>query len=448
MLKWIIQMSILAVGLSAVSSLSASGSIAGPKAWTIMCYMNGDNDLGTEVLHAVDMLETAGSSPDLNLIVMVDAHPDAIGKRSPDWAKSRILYITPDDRIGALSSVCLAGPEEVNMADPKTLQGFVRYARTHFPAKRYLFATFTHGRGIIDYRQLNTRATGRPGSICPDDTSQSAMTIEAFSQSVRSGMGGEQLDLMVFFSCLTNMVEVGYAFKDVTKYLVASPAVIHLVDSPPGRFQLRGIRLEKLVELISDSPRIDMAAAARFVVEDYVDQYRRGVMITDSGGSSRRVSYPGVLTAVDCAHYGPLVNGLERLSAAIVETLKGGDTAGMAAISRLRSSADRVQKYRSFMNLEYVDLTALLEEVIGLDIHWSVTEAAKSVLEIVNNELIVYGRHSDNGLFGGVSIFFPDYRIPDNIFNAHRNQYAHTDFGKETNWMAFIDRLRYLPESD
>jgi hypothetical protein len=253
---------------------------------------------------------------------------------------------------------------------------------------------------------------------------------------------------MVFFSCLTNMVEVGYAFKDVTKYLVASPAVIHLVDSPPGRFQLRGIRLEKLVELINDSPRIDMAAAARFVVEDYVDQYRSGVMITDSGGSTRRVGYPGVMTAVDCTHYEPMVNGLERLSAAIAEILNSGDTAGIESISSLRSSADRVQKYRSFMNLEYVDLAALLEEVIGLDIHWSVTEAAKSVLGIVRNELIVYGRHSDNESYGGVSIFFPDYRIPDNIFNAHRHQYAQTDFGRQTSWMAFIDRLRCLPESD
>ncbi len=448
MLKRIIQVSILAVVLSAVTETSASGPISDPKTWTVMCYMNGDNDLGREVLHAVDMLETVGSSPDLNLIVMVDTHPDAIGKRTPDWAKTRMLYITADDRIGTLSSVCLEGPEEMDMADPETLEGFVRYARTRFPAKRYLFATFTHGRGIIDYRQLNTRIAGRPGSICPDDTSRSAMTIEAFSQSVHSGMGGEKLDLMVFFSCLTNMVEVGYAFKDVTRYLIASPGVIHLVDSPPGRFQIRGVRLEKLVDLIDNFPWIDMPTAASAVVEDYVDQYRRGVIITDTDGSARRVRYPGVLTAVDCAHYDPMVEALEKLSSAIVSGLDSGESLDGAAVSRLRSSADRIQGYRSFMNLEYVDLEALLEEVVDLDLHWTVTAAARSALTILKQELTVYGRHSDHGLSGGISIYFPDHRIPNNVLDAHRDQYRQTAFGRETNWMALIDRLRYFPETD
>ena len=39
---------------------------------TVMCYMNGDNDLNDEVLHAVDMMETVGSSEHLNIFVLVD----------------------------------------------------------------------------------------------------------------------------------------------------------------------------------------------------------------------------------------------------------------------------------------------------------------------------------------------------------------------------------------
>ncbi len=41
---------------------------------TILCYLNGDNDLGQEVLHALDMMETVGSSDAVNVIALVDSH--------------------------------------------------------------------------------------------------------------------------------------------------------------------------------------------------------------------------------------------------------------------------------------------------------------------------------------------------------------------------------------
>lgn len=41
---------------------------------TILCYMNGDNDLSEEVLHTLDMIETAGSSERVNVIALVDGN--------------------------------------------------------------------------------------------------------------------------------------------------------------------------------------------------------------------------------------------------------------------------------------------------------------------------------------------------------------------------------------
>jgi len=52
-----------------------------------MCYMNGDNNLTDEVLHAVDMMETVGSSKHLTILALVDGRRNSsrdmerIGKR-------------------------------------------------------------------------------------------------------------------------------------------------------------------------------------------------------------------------------------------------------------------------------------------------------------------------------------------------------------------------------
>jgi hypothetical protein len=37
------------------------------------------------------------------------------------------------------------------------------------------------------------------------------------------------------------MVEVGYALRDITEYLIASEDEIRIVNDPPGSFQIRGI---------------------------------------------------------------------------------------------------------------------------------------------------------------------------------------------------------------
>ncbi|MDJ0876907.1 MAG: hypothetical protein QNJ02_16670, partial [Desulfobacterales bacterium] len=58
-----------AAGLTDTSSPASHSSV------TILCYMNGDNELGQEVLHALDMMETVGSSETINVVALVDSHP-------------------------------------------------------------------------------------------------------------------------------------------------------------------------------------------------------------------------------------------------------------------------------------------------------------------------------------------------------------------------------------
>jgi hypothetical protein len=195
--------------------------IASTKAYTIMLYMNGDNDLTHEVLHAVDMLETVGSSADMNIIVLIDGRPGGDHGYGKGWDGSKLLYITHDTRIGEITSPVLRDMGEANLGDPATLESFIRQSR-RFPADRYIFGTFAHGRGIIDTQILETAGAHKSLAISTDETNGSLMTLQQFRCAGQRGLNGKKFDAMVFFSCLTGMVEVGYALKDLTRYLIAS----------------------------------------------------------------------------------------------------------------------------------------------------------------------------------------------------------------------------------
>jgi len=44
--------------------------------------MNGDNDLSEEVFYSLDLIETAGSSDNVNVIALVDGNPEWMGQSS------------------------------------------------------------------------------------------------------------------------------------------------------------------------------------------------------------------------------------------------------------------------------------------------------------------------------------------------------------------------------
>lgn len=410
-----------------------------PKAWTLICYLNGDNDLGDEVLHAVEMLEQVGASEQINVVVMVDAHPGFIGQRSATNALTQTLYLDRNAQTGTPQFKALNTPTEQNMADPATLEAFVRTSRTQFPAERYLFATFTHGRGIIDYRNLSNKNDCVAGAICPDDTSRSAMSIDSFSQSIRNGMAGETLEMMVFFSCLTNMVEIGYGLRDLTRTLVASPAEIFLLNDPPGTFQIRGLRLERLLARLNATPAMSTRQTAEILIDDYVKQYTQNWSLAESETDAR---FPGMLAAMDVEQYGPLTRVLDRLAESLIDYTSNA-TPPADQLNRLRTLAGRVKTYRSFLNLEYVDVASMIHELAKLRLNDEISALLVEV-ETKLNRLVFYQRQSDDMGSSGVAVYFPDGRIPQNIMASHLGAYEQTAFGQQTRWASMIRQLHNL----
>ncbi len=419
---------------------SAAGEAVGRKKITIMCYMNGDNNLTHEVLHAVDMMETVGSSADVNILALVDGGSEATQIYGEGWDRTKFLYITHDDRVGAINSPVLADMGEQDLGDPQTLHNFIK-ACLKFPAERYIFCMFAHGRGIIDTDML--QRPGKVKSLCisPDDTSRTVMSQPEFRDAVKSALGGSVFDLMIFFSCLTNMVEIGYSLQDFTRYLIASEDEIRIVNDPPGKFQIRGIKFEEIFEQLQVDPRLPAPELGKIIVDNFIAQYQDAVAVPGGTNGNVLKRFAGGLSVVDCRRYPRLAARLNELAEHVTAQLRAAPTA-RSTLSALRRASSSSQRYASFLNLEYYDLRDLLENLEKETLEPQTQRLCQRAVEVITDELVVYEKHTEDCRSHGVSIYLSNARLPENVYRAHQQLYQQCRFSWETAWDEMIETYR------
>ena len=307
-----------------------------PKAYTIMLYLNGDNNLTHEVLYAVDMLETVGSSDVMNILALVDGRPGGAHGYGRGWDGSKLLYITHDTHIGEINSLVLEDMGEQNLGNPETLESFIKQG-LEYPADRYIFGTFAHGRGIIDTKTLVAPGPHNPLAISTDETDGTIMTLQEFRHAVQRGLNGKKFDAMVFFSCLTGMVEIGYALKDLTQYLIASEDEIRIVNNPPGSFQIRGIKFEEPLKAIHCNPDLSLYDLGKITVDTFIEQYTRDVSLKDIHEQPYTCRYSAAMALIQSQALDQLAIYLNEFAGYINDRLRASDDS-MMLLNEIRAA--------------------------------------------------------------------------------------------------------------
>jgi hypothetical protein len=410
------------------------------KSYTIMLYLNGDNSLTHEVLYALDMLETVGSSDEINILALVDGRPGADHGYGNGWDGSKLIYVTHDARIGEINSLILQDMDEQNLGSPETLESFIQKC-LKFRAERYIFCTFAHGRGIIDTKTLTTPGAHKSLAISMDETDKTQLTLQEFRSAIQRGLDGQKFDAMVFFSCLTGMAEVAYALKDLTGYLIASEDEIRIVNDPPGSFQIRGIKFEEPLKAIRNNPYLSIADFGRVTIDKFIEQYTRDVNLKDVNGQPYHCRYPATLAIVDCRTFDQLASYLNNFADYIIERLQASHNAE-PLLKEIRFTLSETQRYRSFLNLEYFDVQDLLLKLAAETGDEHLKKLCHEVVDFVNTKVIVYERHTLDSASNGLSIYFPHPLIPENIFQCHQAMYRKSEFSKDTSWDEMIEIVR------
>ncbi len=404
---------------------------------TILCYMNGDNDLAEEVLHALDMMETVGSSDQVNVIALVDGHPRWLGPYDDQWAETRLLRIEADPVIGKIGSPVLETWGEANLGAPETLERFIRIAIERYPAQRYIFYTFAHGQGIIDTRALSLPSPAKALSISRDDSDGAKMKLGMFQRAIRKGLGQEKFDLMVLFSCLSGMAEVTYALSNLTDYLIASEDEIRLLNSPVGTYQLRGLEFETLIADLHRNPAEKTTSLARRLVDSHVRNYGRDLQLSPVGETPRLCRFSGSMTLINGKVAGSLTRLLDDLATMLIRYANHP-----AVVTAFRQALTDTQTFASFLNLEYYDLLGFIQHLSMRLPSQDLKMACDRITQCLQERVIVYERHSTGHPGTGLSIYLSHPLVPENIYHAHQRMYQACSFSQDTHWDEMIDTFR------
>lgn len=347
--------------------------------WTVMVYVDGDNENESSAVDAFLNISSAGSSGDVNVLVQMDR--GGFDARYGGWSTAKRFLVenalTPD------SANALEDIGEVNMGSPAVLRDFVEWGIDNYPAENY--AIFLCGPGKGGW----SRAVGMDGSAGDD-----GLSVQELGQALDALT--EMPELVVLDASCAGMIELIYELKDRVPVVVASQ-----VEIP-----LPGLPYEGILDYLLALPDSDGAAFA----EDIVGLYA--------------AAYPdeGQLAAIDSDAVSLLADRLTDFAAAVT----GIDDDWLTVFHSARTAA-------SCPVLLMSDVKAFLSEMAMNAENASVRNAAQDALDVFDPAII-----SSCGIPGddlhGLSLYFARWG-----FDVDSGYNDTLEFVSATDWSGFLD---------
>jgi hypothetical protein len=212
--------------------------ISGPPKWTVMVYLNADNNLESAGLDDFREMASIGSNENLKIVVQMDRgpdYPDADG----NWTDTRRFLIHAGD---TPASPPLDTLGEVNMGDSLALRDFVVWAMAAFPADHYALVVWDHGDGWRKLQEVTPQSLKKVhgmGSVGEENFSKAVSNDEtdgdilymhevqwaltrAGDRLASKNGAAKKIDVVIFDACLMGMIETAYALRDAASFMVGS----------------------------------------------------------------------------------------------------------------------------------------------------------------------------------------------------------------------------------
>jgi hypothetical protein len=365
--------------------------------WTVMVYLDGDNNLETYGIQDINEMEMAGSTTDVNMVVQIDRIPYSVlagnyqeyadDTSNGNWTTTRRYYITKDLNPDQISSPLIADLGELDMGDPQTLVDFANWAAINYPAKKYLLAIWNHGGG---FRSLNLAK-----DIAWDDTSggdRITMPELEDALSTINAQIGKNIDIVGMDACFMAMTEVAYQIKDYADLLVTSE------ESEPND----GWPYDTILSQLVSNPLMSSEELATDIVDKYIYSYPFS-NVTQS--------------AIDLSYVDTLASQLSNLA---LEIMSDSSTRKYQYILAAVSS----QHYGDY---DFIDLYDFCNNLLIYSNSLTVKNIVLSIQQNLNSAVIKSG-YSGVGVSRsrGLSIYFPYY--------YYDNYYNYTNFSQDTFW--------------
>lgn len=395
-----------AIGQTGTTSRGFTVSEGAGARWTVMVFMNGDNDLEEWALGDLNELEQVGSTDDVQFVVQLDRSPD-YSRADGNWTGTRRYLVEADSDPRAIGSPVLADLGETDAGDPAVIEDFAAWAVQNYPADHYMLILWDHGWG------WTLRADGTSGpqkGISWDESTNSDISpaqgeLLQIVQSVHDDIGAP-LDVLGMDACTMADWEIAQQIRgDVGVYLASQD----YEDSD-------GYDYTGFADLIAD-PSMDAASLASSVALHFHE-------IPDS-----------TMAAIDLSRMDALTSALNGVSDAL---LTSADPAAM-----LTTAAADAQGFDGPVSVDH-DLADMLDTLAALDPSAAsadpatadIAAAAATARAAVNDAIIV--NYNVGGVVkdaNGLSIYSPTRgRLDSTWFTA--------SWASETTWGDFLEAAR------
>lgn len=371
--------------------ISVSTASVTPKEWTLLLFLNGNNNLNRFARENLIDMEKIGSSDQVNLVTQWADF---------EYKKTQRLFITRSKDPNKITSPVIQdmGPK-VDMGDVKTLIDFIKWGVANYPAKHYFIVVWDHGTGW------------HAKDISHDEFTNHSITTLQLAQAMDEAAKiiGHKVDIYGSDACEMAMIEIASELSDSVDLYLGSEQDIPLDGWPYSKF----------LKPWTDNPNINPKELATIVHSEYLRYYR------ELNSKYKQATF----SLFD-------LSATEQMHAAILDF--GNELKKLSGANLVK--ADEALSNTMLITIDYYDLLGFAENLKAAKIDVIDSRTIDNLHTAANAYILLNGattRWESNAK--GISIWLPSsFRW----YNMYLNQYKTLMFSKETHWEENIKVLQ------
>lgn len=319
-----------------IASCGGGGGSPSPaKSWTILVYMDGDNNLSGAAIDNFTQIQAASSSANVRVVVQL-ATLDATTKR----------YLVANGQTTLLTDL-----GRVNMASEATITDFLSWAKDAYPADRTVLLLWNHGDGWDELTPPESVAKTAGKQVFSMFTNPGGNNVVLANYRIRRAIAasGIRLDALGFDGCNMSTIEALYEFRDLADVLIASEELIS--DA--------GWDYTALLSGLAAAPWMTTEDFSRLAVSTYQNRY-------DTLPAPQRFA---TLAAFRSSGLEPVATETDRIARQLMARMDDPLTREetVSSIKTARSTAQVIDPFSTgFVYVDLVDLASRLDQTTTL----------------------------------------------------------------------------------
>lgn len=290
-----------------------------------------------------------------------------------------------------------------------------------FIAKKYMLFTWDHGRGYGIFAE--DPASGQPKIDVTATGHMKILTMDELANALSWAFGDQKVDIIAMMNCTMQVIDTGYALRNVGRYLIA----------PEVPIDYRGYNYTYLFQLMAMNKKI----ATKRIAEAFVRSLPLKIFQNhDKTLLQRSIS---AVSATKLNYYGLLASLTEELGLFLSSVL----------LKKGRLIAEARNKNEVAASIGLVDYLGLINSLEEVDLFEDLPVLANRIVSVIS-QLISFSYVGIKGTAKknkptGLSIYFPAAFSLDP--NPIKNMQT-TLFFKETRWKDFLTQWGEFIEAE